>query len=269
MTSSVYELQEVFHLTASHECSRLRIAGRSCLLPSHLSRPDIPYFTHDWRNRGIISNTSLSSSMRCVINLCHFSAVSLCSSGQWKQSAQRTAERLPALSSLQLGFEGLHSQSQVPTSVHHTSRAGPARASSRWRLDRVSVQPLYIWARAAGQNPVGWKCCIHGAKRCYAAVRGAGPGASRRDPEGSVWQQLELLAAQAGVCGCSGLFDWEEALVVPGALHPSGYRWHLCRKGGHPHESAGCEGEFLWFQKNKKRFLWRLLIYLSANFPLE
>lgn len=94
--------RRLFVLTAISGHSRLSIAGRSCLMPSRLSRPDIPYFTHDWRNWGIISNAFLSSSLQCMMNLCDFSlvSVSLCWSGQWKQPAQCTAERLPPLSSL-------------------------------------------------------------------------------------------------------------------------------------------------------------------------
>lgn len=63
----------LFILSAVSDRSRLSIAGRSCLMQSHLSRPDISYFTHDGRNVGIIPNTFLSSSLCRVINWCDFS----------------------------------------------------------------------------------------------------------------------------------------------------------------------------------------------------
>ncbi len=238
-------------------------------MPSRLSRPDIPYFTHDWRNCGIISNTFLSSSLWCMMNLCDFSllSLSLCSSGQWKQSAQCTVERLPPLSSLQLGSEGLHSQPQVPAALYHPIRATPARSSPWGWLDRFPVQPLNVRARVAGQDPISWERRIDGAERCSAPVCGAGPGAPRWHPEGPVRQQLGLLAAQAGVCGRCGLSDREEALVVPGALHPGGHRRHLCGQRGHTHEGAWRKGEFVHVFQSWKNFIGRETepIYVFIN----
>lgn len=56
---------------------RLSVAGRSCHMPLRFSMPDSPYFTHEWRNWGIISNMLLSSSPSFMMTLSFLSLVSV------------------------------------------------------------------------------------------------------------------------------------------------------------------------------------------------
>lgn len=163
------------------------IAGRTCLVPSHLSRPDIAYFTHDWRNWGIKSHTFLSSSLWCMMNLCDFSLISVsllirpmktvCSVHSWKASPSfftltwvwRTAQSTPSppcslspdLGSpyqvLSLGMTGPFSS---PTTLHTSPCCWPRPSqlivSHRWGRTLLCS---HLWCRTWGSTMVSRGSC--------------------------------------------------------------------------------------------------------------
>ncbi len=64
---------------------------------------------------------AVSVQLACQIVWCHFLSVP---SGQWEQSAECAAERIPAVPALQPGPEGLYRQPQIPSAAGHTSATG-------------------------------------------------------------------------------------------------------------------------------------------------
>ncbi len=69
----------------------------------------------------ILHQTLAGVQLACQILWCHFLSVP---SGQWEQSAECAAERIPAVPALQPGPEGLYGQPQIPSAARHTSATG-------------------------------------------------------------------------------------------------------------------------------------------------